>query len=315
MVLANPAAELENQLKTGQTPESSGPSPPVPSSSTAEATPAGINIAQTINPASLGFTAQGFGIEATFNNATQQVHATHTHVHGHVGGDQRQQTYTPSLNSAPTTTSSGTNHTTPEQQHDARYNANGTSTAGSRQLPYAQSSNPRPFGPPDPNFDFDLSFLDYNVTDISQSMFNMGTGPPVPPHPNMNSSMMPPPPGQGPPQPMPQPRVVPKDNHCINKKREAVNQMSAQRGDATKAALAMGDLVGVNGGSAPYNNGNTPATPFKHSSKTPDDDVEDFHYQVPTEEMSILPNIPQGRELVGGWFDPNDVPPPVRDHL
>ncbi|TXT10714.1 hypothetical protein VHUM_02219 [Vanrija humicola] len=31
--------------------------------------------------------------------------------------------------------------------------------------------------------------------------------------------------------------------------------------------------------------------------------------------MSILPNIPQGRELVGGWFDPNDVPPPVRDHL
>jgi len=30
---------------------------------------------------------------------------------------------------------------------------------------------------------------------------------------------------------------------------------------------------------------------------------------------SILPDIPQGRELVGGWFDPNDVPPAIRDHL
>lgn len=42
---------------------------------------------------------------------------------------------------------------------------------------------------------------------------------------------------------------------------------------------------------------------------------EDATFLPSLGEIEILPSLPQGRELVGGWFDPNDVPPAVRDHL
>lgn len=45
------------------------------------------------------------------------------------------------------------------------------------------------------------------------------------------------------------------------------------------------------------------------------DEINDDSFGVPHWEMEILPSLPQGRELVGGWFDPNDVPSAVRDHL
>lgn len=41
---------------------------------------------------------------------------------------------------------------------------------------------------------------------------------------------------------------------------------------------------------------------------------DEFHFDA-NGDISILPTMPQGRELVGGWFDPTDVPPAVRDHL
>lgn len=42
---------------------------------------------------------------------------------------------------------------------------------------------------------------------------------------------------------------------------------------------------------------------------------EDIEFLPALGDMEILPSLPQGREIVGGWFDPNDVPPAVRDHL
>lgn len=130
---------------------------------------------------------------------------------------------------------------------------------------YTQSSNPRPFGEPSANFDFDLSFLDHPVTDLSAQMFATGMTPLA-------------------------------DGTTIR-----TTQSHQQRVwfDANGEDVArqynndLKDLVGI------------------HRSPSAEDETT-----YPSNgDIAILPDIPQGRELVGGWFDPNDVPPAIRDHL
>lgn len=101
---------------------------------------------------------------------------------------------------------------------------------------YAQQTNPRPFGEPVANFDFDLSFLDQPVSDLSMQMFATG----------MSRNL-----------------------------------------EANGPFGPMGMNVPGGEDELPFDAG----------------------------DGAILPDIPQGRELVGGWFDPNDVPPGIRDHL
>lgn len=101
---------------------------------------------------------------------------------------------------------------------------------------YAQSTNPRPVGEPAPTFDFDLSFLDQPVDDLSASMYATAV---------------------------------------------TTNNIGLWRYGSERVV------------------------------------VESFTDEVTFDcsDNAILPDVPQGREVMGGWFDPNDVPPAIRDHL
>lgn len=127
--------------------------------------------------------------------------------------------------------------------------------------PYPQSTGPRPLGEPNPNFDFDLSFLDQPVHDLSNSMHMA----------NMSSS----------------------------------SGGSAEPDSREGTARAYGTLSNLVGIHKDDNSG------LRGSI----DDGENQFEVIPHGEISILPSVPQGRDVVGGWFDPNDVPPAVRDHL
>lgn len=108
---------------------------------------------------------------------------------------------------------------------------------------YAQSTNPRPFGEPAATFDFDLSFLDQPVADLSSSMYAA--------------------------------TVTPQDSGSFR---------SAYRKVFESERVTTATFTGI-------------------------DEVFD------SGDNAILPDVPQGREVMGGWFDPNDVPPAIRDHL
>lgn len=148
-------------------------------------------------------------------------------------------------------------------------------------MPYPQSTNPRPWQPPVTSLNFDLSFLDPSMSDLSASMFTM-----------------------------------------------------SQEGAATQG----GSAPDASGGGSAAHGAHHPAPPVGLPSRTPSsalsgvlgfagvdtagstrfqdlDDPDGTWTTVPHGELSILPEVPEGRAVVGGWFDPNEVPPGIRDHL
>lgn len=239
---------------------------------------------QTVNPSSLSFAIP------TIHGV---VHQMPIHEHG-----------TPSLSGA--TSTPGPNPSQPLSPLSTHGVMPGTEGNRSGSIPYPQSTGPRPLGQPNPNFDFDLSFLDQPMTDLNASLFGASMTP-------MHMGAPP-----------------------IETPTDTASKQGNQSG-VTDAVMEYHDHIGFMNGPGEHR-GSRVSQDVKnlrdshgeifelvgleqlHPTSGPSrisrvDDAMDDSFGLPQWDLEILPQLPQGRELVGGWFDPNDVPSAVRDHL
>lgn len=188
-------------------------------------------------------------------------------------------------------------------------------------MPYPKSTGPRPFGEPNPQFDFDLSFLDQPMTDLNSSFFGASV---TPMHMGMNRA--------------PEATVVEmspgqtssrderrRESHALADSIMELNSVegkeppSMENQHLTRSLLEISQLAGLKTDNPPpaldQSHGSiSELVGLRQSSRTENMDDHDT-FGLPMLDLEILPQLPQGRELVGGWFDPHDVPSAVRDHL
>ncbi|BEI80560.1 hypothetical protein CcaverHIS002_0110890 [Cutaneotrichosporon cavernicola] len=172
----------------------------------------------------------------------------------------------------------------------------------SGRMPYPQSTGPRPLGVPDEHFDFDLSFLDQPVYDLSAAMMTASMA--------QNDQI---------------------DIGALNRRYHGLSARSEVTGVPMRSPRA-----GTRGTSLPETAasplgrappGEVPAVLNKmmgqflkqHQQQSvsyfEENEDAEMEFLPSLGDIEILPSLPQGRELMGGWFDPNDIPPAVRDHL
>ncbi|TXT09443.1 uncharacterized protein COLE_03377 [Cutaneotrichosporon oleaginosum] len=175
-------------------------------------------------------------------------------------------------------------------------------TPRSGRTPYPQSTGPRPLGAPDPNFDFDLSFLDQPVSELSAAMMGASMAQ------NDQIDMV----------------ALNRRYHGISARSDVTGVPMKSPRPGTRGTPLPDSADSPLGQAQP---GEAPALLNKmmgqflkqHQQQSvsyfEEDEDAEMEFLPSLGDIEILPSLPQGRELVGGWFDPHDIPPAVRDHL
>lgn len=173
-------------------------------------------------------------------------------------------------------------------------------------MPYHQTPNPRPLQPPDPNFAYDFDLLDTTMMDLSSS-FDMSSG--IQDVLGALSTPF----TQAPPNHHAEP------SHANPFASPGPSSFDPSAGNGTTLAQApiSTDILEVP--QANLSNGySSAAPPVKYG-------MQPWHQEtlqlgeariIPESEAGPSVSPPdEGHNLSGGWFDPDDVPPTVRDHL
>ena len=146
-----------------------------------------------------------------------------------------------------------------------------------------RSTNPRPLQQPDPNFSFDFDLLDPTMMDLSSTMnmatpFNQSMSPSTPP-----TGVTPSTPSQG----------------FGAKLRKMTMRLDHQTFLKDTDGAALADAEGQN------------ADDYSRLQSNDSFDPGNLTF----ERITDMPTQSQQTVLTGGWFDADDVPPIVRDHL
>ncbi|GMK57591.1 hypothetical protein CspeluHIS016_0404250 [Cutaneotrichosporon spelunceum] len=224
--------------------------------------------------------------------ARQQHHPQHNSQHSHQPQPTTAQAY--HVNSAPMTSGH-------DPQVDTLAAVLGAGPRPGR-MPYPQSTGPRPFGVPVENLDWDLSFLDQPVYDLSAAMMTASMA--------QNDQI---------------------DIGALNRRYHGLSARSEVTGVPMRSprpgtrgtplpVSADSPLGRAQPGEAPAVLNKMMGQFLKQNyqqsvSYFEDNEDAEMEFLPSLGDIEILPSLPQGRELMGGWFDPNDIPPAVRDHL
>jgi len=174
--------------------------------------------------------------------------------------------------------------------------------------PYAQSSNPRPLQQPDPDFNFDFGLLDPTMVDLTTDLDLSASFTAFDDEAGMakDSSV---------PSTDPSP-----DSNAMS----GIAMTHATRRGARRELIAneiahglLGDHFATHPVRTATSNHSKPDAPAStgHETRT-DEEWQDGIEQDINSRVLGIPAIGLGSSgLTGGWFDPDDVPPGVRDHL
>lgn len=248
----------------------------------------------------------GAGLEAASHGQQGSLGPPDGDAHAHTISGIRDQTCAPAL----LQNAHQSNVPNFSNVYDSAYGSSSSSTQ--QQIPYSQGYNPRPLGPANPNFPFDFGLLDTPMMDLS-SAFGSSTGLSQPgtststleqvssfsfadipsdPFGSMPTSdpsdLLESQPSSGPVLSEPRSTALLNDRSCSFHRspddRIALRMEGTMRAwDKDAFAFAKVDLVN---------------TPDPLDSAMPP-------FRAPNED----------RHVSAGWFDPDDVPPSVRDHL
>jgi hypothetical protein len=161
-------------------------------------------------------------------------------------------------------------------------------TQSHQAYPY-QSSNPRPTQAPDPNFQFDFSLLDPSMMDLASAfnIFNNNTGPA-----------------------MPQPCANP-----ITGTESAFSPLSGRASSMSDMLDYDQEIVDELAQENPFIR-LRPKLAAQYRSGTPSHTGNITTIALHGDSQhGPSPRSDFNSGLVGGWFDPDDVPSSVRDHL
>lgn len=172
--------------------------------------------------------------------------------------------------------------------------------------PYAQSSNPRPLQPPDPNFNFDFGLLDPTMVDLSTELDLSASFTTF-----SNEAEL---------RPAEDPLVPSPGLSSGSATLSSVSLTHTTRQVARRELIekrVLGDEIAAFRSRAALSDHSAPNTAASGGIETrTDEEWQDSIEQDISSRVLGIPAIGLGNNgLTGGWFDPDDVPPGVRDHL